>query len=303
MTEIPQISHKDQVNWKEIFTLRYIIANSVGIFLIIFALKGFMIPNHFLDGGILGISLLIHELYDIDLSLLLIFGNLPLIYLGYVKISKTMGVHSMLAILILATGLVFIDLPVVTTDKILISIFGGALLGCGIGIIMRSGAAIDGIEILLVLTKKKIGLSMSELIVIFNAAIFLTAVIKLGLDTAMFSIITYFSAAKMIDYVVDGLEQFISLTIISGKSEEIKPLIVNDFKKGITVYKGERGFLPGKIEVSKECDIIVTVVTRLELLKMKESIYNIDPKAFMYVSTIKETSGGILKKTHNHESQ
>jgi uncharacterized membrane-anchored protein YitT (DUF2179 family) len=291
-----KLAHKNEIDWKQIFTIPSIITNTIGIFLILFALKGFMIPNHFLDGGILGISLLVHELYDVNLSLLLIFGNFPLIFLAYKKISKTMGVHSMIAILILATGLVFVEFPVVTTDKILISIFGGALLGAGIGLIMRSGAAIDGMEILLVLTRKKIGLSMSELIVIFNAAIFLTAAIKLGIDTAMFSIITYFTAAKMIDYVVDGMEQFTSLTI----SEDIKQMIVNDFQKGITVYKGERGFLPGKIDVSNECDIIVTIVTRLELLKIKDAILEIDPLAFIYVNTIKETSGGILKKMHKH---
>jgi uncharacterized membrane-anchored protein YitT (DUF2179 family) len=289
-----------EIDWKEIFTIPNVITNTIGIFLILFALKGFMIPNHFLDGGVLGISLLVHELYHVNLSLLLIFGNLPLIFLAYKKISKTMGVHSMIAILILAAGLVFVELPVVTTDKILISIFGGALLGAGIGLIMRSGAAIDGIEILLVLTRKKIGLSMSELIVTFNAAIFLTAALKLGIDTAMFSIITYYTAAKMIDYVVDGMEQFTSLTVISGSSEEIKQMIVNDFQKGVTVYKGVRGFLPGKIEISSECDIIVTIVTRLELLKIKDSILQIDPFAFIYVNTIKEASGGILKKMHKH---
>jgi uncharacterized membrane-anchored protein YitT (DUF2179 family) len=292
-----------EINWGQIFTLRYIIGNTIGIILIIFALKGFMIPNHFLDGGVLGVSLLIHELYHIDLSLLLIFGNLPLIYLGYKKISKTMGVHSMISILILALGLVLSNhfvIPIVTTDKILIAIFGGALLGAGIGIIMRSGAAIDGLEILLLLTKKKIGLSMSELIVIFNAAIFLAAAIVLGIDTAMFSIITYFTAAKMIDYVVNGIEQFTSLSIISGKSEEIKETIVNNYQKGITVYKGERGFMPGKIEISTPCDIIVTVVTRLELLKIKQDILKIDPHAFMFENNIKDANGGILKKVNNH---
>jgi uncharacterized membrane-anchored protein YitT (DUF2179 family) len=293
-------NHPKQIKWSEIFTISHSISNTIGIVLILFALKGFMIPNHFLDGGILGISLLIHELYHIDLSILLILGNLPLVLIGYFKISKTMGAHSMIVILLLALGLVVVEFPVVTTDKILISIFGGALLGGGIGLIMRSGAAIDGMEILLVLTRKKIGLSMSELIVIFNAAIFLTAAIKLGIDAAMFSIITYFTAAKMIDYVVDGIEQFTSLTVISSKSEEVKKLIVNEYKKGITVYKGERGFLPGNVSVYKECDIIMTIVTRLELLKIKEAIIQIDPQAFVYVNTIKETSGGIIKKMHKH---
>lgn len=297
------IEHQKSINWKQIFTFKHIFGNTLGIVVIIFALKSFMIPNHFLDGGILGISLLIHEIYHVDLSMLLIFGNIPLIFLAYKKISKTLAVHSMIAILILAGGLIisnFIVFPVVTTDKILISIFAGVLLGAGIGIIMRSGAAIDGMEILLMLTKKKIGLSMSELIVLFNAVIFFTAGFKLGVDIAMFSIITYFTAAKMIDYVVDGLEQFIALTVISARSDEIKKLIVNDYQKGITVYKGERGYLPGNIEVYNDCDIIVTIVTRLELLKMKEDILEIDSNAFTFENNIKDATGGILKNKHKH---
>jgi uncharacterized membrane-anchored protein YitT (DUF2179 family) len=293
-------SDRNKIKWGEIFKFKYILANTIGILLIVLALKGFMIPNHFLDGGILGVSLLIHELYHINLSLLLIFGNIPFVFLAYKKISKTMAMHSFIAVLILALGLAFLEFPTVTTDKILISIFGGALLGAGVGIIMRSGAAIDGMEILLVLTKRKIGLSISELIVIINSMIFLTVAINLGIEIAMFSIITYISAAKMIDYVVDGIEQFTSLTVISSKSEEVKKLIVNEYKKGITVYKGERGFLPGNVSVYKECDIIMTIVTRLELLKIKEAIIQIDPQAFVYVNTIKETSGGIIKKMHQH---
>lgn len=290
----------NNIEWNKIFTINNIVSNLIGIFLIVVAIKGFMIPNHFLDGGILGISLLIHELYHVDLSLLLLLGNLPLVFLAFRKISATMAVHSYIAIIILAVGLVFIEIPTITTEKILISIFGGAILGAGIGIIMRTGAAIDGMEILLVLTRKRIGLSMSELIVIFNAIIFLTAAIKLGLDVAMFSIITYFTAAKMIDYVVDGMEQFNALTVISSESEKIKKMIVHDYKKGITVYKGQRGFLPGNIEVYNDCDIILTIVTRLELVKIKEAISAIDPKAFVYVNSIKEATGGILKKMHKH---
>jgi uncharacterized membrane-anchored protein YitT (DUF2179 family) len=293
-------SDRNKIKWGEIFKFKYILANTIGILLIVLALKGFMIPNHFLDGGILGVSLLIHELYHVNLSLLLIFGNLPFVFLAYRKISKTMAMHSFIAVLILALGLAFLEFPTVTTDKILISIFGGALLGAGVGIIMRSGAAIDGMEILLVLTKRKIGLSISELIVIINSMIFLTVAINLGIEIAMFSIITYISAAKMIDYVVDGLEQFTELTIISGKSEAVKALIVNDFTKGITVFKGQRGFLPGNIEVYEDCDIIVTVVTRLELVKIKAAILNLDASAFIHVNNIKEANGGVLKHFNKH---
>jgi uncharacterized membrane-anchored protein YitT (DUF2179 family) len=271
-----------------------------GVILIVFAIKGFMIPNKFIDGGIIGVSLLVHELYHINLSLCLIIGNIGFFFIAYRKISKHLAIRSGIALIFLSAGLEFIQIPVVTTDTILISIFGGVILGTGIGLIMRIGGAIDGTEILAALTKKRIGLSMSEIIIIINTTLFLIIAIKLGTEIAMFSIITFFTAAKMIDYVVEGIEQFTALTVISCKSEKIKDIIVRDFQKGITVYKGERGFLPGKMEIKNDCDIIVTVVTRLELLNIKKAILAEDPNAFLYVHSIKEASGGILKKFHSH---
>jgi uncharacterized membrane-anchored protein YitT (DUF2179 family) len=272
----------------------------IGVGLAVFALKGFMIPNHFLDGGVIGIALLTHELLGYNLSMLLIIGNVLFILLAYHHVSKETALRSTVAVLILCVGLEFVDIEPVTTDKILTAIFGGAILGAGVGMVIRAGGALDGTEILVVLTQRRIGLSMSELIMLMNTGLFLTAAIYLGIETAMFSIITYFCATKMIDYVVDGIDEFTGMTVISGKSERIKSIIVSRFGKGITVYKGQRGFLPGTMHVSSDCDIIMTVVTRLELLKIKKAILQEDPNAFIYVQNIKEASGGVLSKTPPH---
>lgn len=290
----------ETISWRELYTYSSLFQMLIGVLFIVFAIKGFMIPNLFLDGGIIGISLLAHELYHINLSLCLIIGNIGFLFLAYKKISKELAVRSLIAILILALGLELLPIPLITTDTILISVFGGALLGIGIGLIIRTGGAIDGTEILVVLTRRRIGLSMSEVIIIINTSLFLIIAIKMGIQIAMFSIITYFTAAKMIDYVVNGIEQYIALTIISEESDAIKKIIVGDFGKGISVYKGERGYLPGAIHIKHDCDIIVTIVTRLELLNIKKAIMNADPKAFLYVNTVKEANGGILKKSHAH---
>ena len=141
---------------------------------------------------------------------------------------------------------------------------------------------------------------MSEIILIFNSFIFLVAAYKLGIDSAMYSIITYFTATKMCDYVADGIEEFIALNIISSQHAEIKDLLVNQFNKGIAVYKGERGYLPGSFEISEPVDIVVTIITRLELLKLKDAVYDIDPKAFIFVNSVKEARGGVLKKKAGH---
>ncbi|MGL6069563.1 MAG: YitT family protein, partial [Sediminibacterium sp.] len=187
-----------------------------------------------------------------------------------------------------------------THDKLLISIFGGAFLGTGIGLVMRAGAALDGIEVFALYTLKRTSFTITEIILAFNTLIFIVAAFKFNIETALYSILTYFTATRCIDYVVEGVQAYTGVTIISAKSDAIKYQLVNKLGRGITVYKGERGFLPGKFDVSAECDIIFTVITRLELRKLKNLISEVDPKAFIYASTIREASGGILKKIGRH---
>ena len=187
-----------------------------------------------------------------------------------------------------------------TSDKLLISIFGGVFMGIGVGLVMRAGAALDGMEVLALYTLKKTSFTITEIILGFNILIFSVAAFKFGIETALYSILTYFAATRSIDYVVEGLQAFTGVTIISGNSDMIKYQIVNQLGRGITVYKGERGFLPGKFEVSADCDIIFTVITRLELRKLKNVVYEVDPNAFVFANTIKEASGGVIKRKQAH---
>ena len=172
-------------------------------------------------------------------------------------------------------------------------------MGAGVGLVIRGGGVIDGAEVIAVFTRRKVGFSNSEIIMLFNIIVFSIAALKFGIETGMYSIITYFAASKATDYIVDGIEEYTALNIVSSKYQEIKSLLVNDLNKGITVYKGERGYLPGNFDIKTDCEIIVTIITRLEIKNIEELILHIDPSAFIYVESIKEASGGILKtKAH-----
>jgi uncharacterized membrane-anchored protein YitT (DUF2179 family) len=287
------------IEWKHVWSVKNLLQILIGTGLAVVAMKGFMIPNRFLDGGVTGISILLHEIFHLNISMLVIILNLPFIYLGYKRIGKTFAVQTTIAIILLALGLLFINIGPITSDKLLIAIFGGILIGAGVGAVIRVGAVIDGAEVIAVFTKRKIGFSNSEIIMAINTVIFAVAAIQFGIETAMYSIITYFTATRATDYVVDGIEEYTAMNIISSQQEEVKSLLVNDLGKGITVYKGERGYLPGSFDIKSDCEIIVTIVTRLEIKQIQDALSTIDPNAFVYVQSIKEASGGILKaKAH-----
>lgn len=272
----------------------------IGIFSISFALKSLLMPNHFFDGGITGIALLVHEKFHYNIALIFVVFNIPFLLLGAKLIGKSFAIKSFLAIIILGLFLLFIPYPVITHDKLIIAVFGGFFIGLGVGLGMKSGFALDGIEVLAVYTGKKVGFSMSEIILGINIIIFSVAAIFFGLEAAFYSMLTYFVASKTINYVVEGFEEFTGITIISSKSEEIKQFLVLQMSKGITIYKGERGFMKENFDNSVATDIIFTVVTRLEVRKLKNAIHQIDPNAFIFSNSIKETAGGILKKRHEH---
>lgn len=294
------ITEHNSINWEKIFCFKNIILNLVGVALITLALKGFMIPNKFLDGGIIGISILVHEITKWPFGVLVLVFNIPFLFIGNRMLGKTFALQSLLTFVLIAFSMTFLDVDAVTSDPLLIALFGGCLIGVGMGLCIRSGSTADGVEILALLTTQKIGLNVSEVIFAMNTLLFLAAAWSFGIATALYSIVTYFSAVKSLDYISHGLEQYTSLHIISSKSDLIKSLIVKKFGKGITVIKGERGYLPNNFDVKLDCDIIVTVVTRLELLRIKEEIRKLDPKAFMFIQYIKEASGGILRNKNKH---
>jgi uncharacterized membrane-anchored protein YitT (DUF2179 family) len=271
-----------------------------GVIIAGFALKGFLVPNNFFDGGVTGISLLIHELYHVNLAYVIFACNLPLVIVSYFTVSRRFALMTTVCIILLALCLLFIPYPKITTDKLLISIFGGIFLGLGMGFAMRIGCALDGIEVLALYTRKRTSFTITEIIMGINIVIFSIAAVKFGPETALYSVLTYLAATRTVDYVVEGIEAYTGVTIISGNSELIKQKLVNELGRSITIYKGERGYLPGKFEVSIDCDIIFTVITRLELRKLKNLVYEADPKAFVFANTIREASGGVLKRRHTH---
>ena len=254
-----------------------------------------MIPNSFIDGGVTAVSILFNGVFNINVSFLLVVINLPFIYIGYHLIGKTFAVQSMIAILITATLMELVHIPMITNDKLLMAAFGGFLMGLGIGLVIRGGGVVDGLEIIAHYTKKKVGFTTSEIIMLFNTLVIMGAAFEFGVEPAMYSILVYYIAMKTSDYVVDGIEEFTSLSIISKCDQEVKSVIVNEFGKAITVYKGERGYLPGSFHIKHDCDIVVTVVTRLEIHRIKQRIARLDPNAFFFVQSIKEVKGSFLK--------
>lgn len=293
-------SNQDAIDWHRIFSPSSILFTLLGVLFAVIALDGFMIPNHFIDGGITGISILLSQFLDVDIRYLLIGLNIPFILIGYKKIGKTFAVQTSISITLLVIALNTHPIPMITQDKILIALFGGFFIGLGIGFAIRTGGVLDGLEVIAHYTTKKSGFSTGEIVMVINTAVILAAVFQFGVEQAMYSILTYFTAMKISDYVVDGFEEYTALTVLSEKHENIKSIIVNDFNKAISVFKGERGYLPGSFDVKYDCDIIMTIITRLEIHRIKQAILNEDPSAFVYITTIKEVKGGVIKQKVKH---
>ena len=294
------LSNKKDKGIKNFDWIGDVLLIGIGVILAAFALKGFLVPNGFFDGGITGISLLIHEIYHFNLAYVIMLANLPFIIMCVYAINFKFALKTFFCVLLLGICLLYLPYPIITSDKLLVSIFGGFFLGAGIGLTMRAGCAIDGIEVLALYTWRRTSFTISEIILALNILIFSIAAFQFGMEVALYSMLTYFTATKTIDYVVEGLEAYIGVTIISGKSEIIKDRLVNEMGRGITIYKGERGFLPGKFDLHDDCDIIFTVITRLEIRKLKNLVHEIDSRSFVFASTIKEASGGIIKRRHIH---
>ncbi|HRP89072.1 MAG TPA: YitT family protein [Edaphocola sp.] len=273
---------------------------ALGILAASFGLKSFLVPNHFLDGGVTGMSLLIFETLHWPLGIVLFVLNLPFIFIGYKIIGKQFALYTFLSVLGVILCLKFIPFPEIVHDKVLVAAFGGFFLGLGIGLCMRGGGAFDGIEVLALFTMERTGFTITEIILGLNIIIFIIAAFYMNVEVALYAMLTYFIASQTTKYVIEGIEAYTGVTIISGKSEQIKDALVMKMDKGITLYKGERGFKKDSFELSEACDIIFTVVTRLEVRKLKRIIYSIDPTAFVFTNTIKEASGGILKEIVKH---
>ncbi len=272
----------------------------LGILSAAFGLKGFLLSSHFIDGGVTGISMLLADTTGLPISVLIFVINVPFLILGYSKLGNTFALKTALAITGLALCLAFIHFPDITPDKLLTAVFGGFFIGVGIGLAMRGGAVLDGTEIAALLMSKKTQLlKVSDLILILNVIIFLVAAFLLGAESALYSILTYLSASKMIDFILNGIEQYTGVTVISAKSETIRKAITENLGRGVTIYQGKSGY--GKDgQINDPRDIIFTVATRLEIPLLKQQILKIDPAAFIVQQSIDDTTGGLLKRKGLH---
>ncbi len=272
---------------------------SIGVFSAGFGLKGFLLPNHFIDGGATGISLLLENITTLKLSLLLIIVNLPFILLASKTINLKFAIRSIVAIGFLAIVVHFIDYPIITEDKLLIAVFGGFFLGFGIGMSMRGGSVIDGTEVLAIFLSRKLSLTIGDVLLIINIIIFSFGAYILSVETALYAILTYLVAAKTVDFVVDGVEEYVGVTIISEEHEALRIMITEKLRRACTIYVGKGGF--GESKNGYDKSIIYIVVTRLEIAKLKTEVDKIDKKAFMIMGVVKDIKGGMIKrKPLNH---
>ncbi|MEZ4792962.1 MAG: YitT family protein [Gelidibacter sp.] len=267
---------------------------AIGVFSAGFGLKGFLLPNNFIDGGATGVSLLLENLTQIPLEFLLIVVNLPFLILGARTINRKFAIKSIIAISMLAIVVHLIDYPTVTDDKLLIAVFGGFFLGLGIGMSMRGGSVIDGTEVLAIFLSRKLSLTIGDVLLLINILIFSFGAYVLSVETALYAILTYLAAAKTVDFVVDGVEEYVGVTIISEKHEAIRIMLIENLRRACTIYAGKGGY--GKRGDSYDKDILYTVITRLELSKLETEIDKIDKDAFIVMGTVKDLRGGMIKK-------
>ena len=260
-----------------------------------FGLKGFLLSSRFIDGGVTGISMLLADVLGWPLSILILVINLPFIALGYRQIGQAFAIKSTVAIAGLSACLAFVRYPDVTPDKLLTAVFGGFFIGAGIGLAIRGGAVLDGTEIAaLLISKGSHLLKVGDVILLLNIVIFSAAAFTLGIESALYSMLTYFAASKTIDFLIHGVEEYTAIIIISDRSQEIKQRIIRDLGRGVTVYQGRGGLS------DSELDILLCVVTRLEIGRVKGVVNEVDGEAFVVVHALADAQGGVVKRRALH---
>lgn len=275
------------------------VKNSVLIFAGILSagmgLHGFLKSSHFIDGGATGVSMLLAAISPVPLPVLILVINLPFIALGYRQIGRAFAIRSSAAIVGLAICLAVVHYPDMTQDKLLTAVFGGFFIGAGMGLTMRGGAVLDGTDIAaLLISKKSHILRVGDVILELNIVIFLLAAFFLGIDSSLYSILTYVAASKTLEFLLHGIEEYTAITIISEQSESIRGAITGLLGRGVTIFKGRRGM------TGTDQDILLCVVTRLEIGRVMEIIRTHDPSAFVLVHPLSDAKGGVIKRSENH---
>jgi uncharacterized membrane-anchored protein YitT (DUF2179 family) len=258
-------------------------------------LKGFLLSSRFIDGGVTGISMLLSDVLGAPLSILILIINLPFIALGYRQVGRIFAIKSTLGIAGLSLCLAFVKYPDVTPDKLLTAVFGGFFIGAGIGLAIRGGAVVDGTEIAaLLISKGSHLLKVGDVILVLNVFIFSAAAFLLGIEPALYSMLTYFTASKTVDFLIHGVDEYTAVIIVSEQSEAIRQAIIRDLGRGVTIYRGRGGLS------DSEQEILFSVVTRLEIGRVKTVAQQFDEAAFIVVQPLAAVEGGVMKKLAIH---
>lgn len=258
-------------------------------------LEIFLVPNNVIDGGVVGIAIMASHLTGLPFWVFLVVINIPFVYLGYKQIGKTFTIATLFSILSLSYwSNIFLPVPGLTEDLFLASVYGGVILGIGVGLIVRYGGSLDGSEIVAILMDKRSSFSVGEIVLIINLFILTGAGLVFGWDRAMYSLFTYFIASKVIDITIEGLDESKAVIIVSDQSAEITSALMDRLGRGVTILRGE-GAYSGDAK-----NILYTVITRLEVAKLKAIIEEIDEKAFVTINDVHDVFGGTFKKKAIH---
>lgn len=281
--------------------LKQLLFISAGVISAAFGLEAFIIPNQFLDGGAMGIALIVQHVTKWPLPPLILLINTPFVLIAWKQVSAGFALRTLAAFTGLALAVAFIPFEPITSDKILISVFGGMFLGLGIGLSIRGSAVLDGTEVAALWFSRKYYAKIGDVILIINILIFVIGGIVVNIETAMYAILTYGAASKTIDFVVQGIEEYIGVTIVSNHCQALRLAIIQNMGRGVTIYNGQGGYGRHGIRKPEDTQIIYTVVTRLEISKLMQEIDAIDPRAFIVQSSIIDIKGGMVRRrSHAH---
>ena len=286
--------HKSKKRTMIDVALRYFMM-IIGAAIYTYGLDVFLVPNYLIDGGVVGIALMTSKITGISFSIFVILINLPFLYVGYKQIGKSFTISTLFAIACISLFSVFMhDIPPLVRDPLLASVFGGIILGLGVGIIIRNGGSLDGSEIVAIIFDKKSSFSVGEIVMFFNFFILGAAGFVYDWNSAMYSLIAYFVAYKMMDLVITGVEESKGVMVITDKSEEVANVVMHRLGRGVTLLYGEGAYT----KTPKR--IIYCVVTRLEMTKLKDIIYEVDENAFITINDVHDVFGGQFGKKSIH---
>jgi len=273
--------------------LKEILQISLAILLASIGLKGFLLPNGFLDGGVTGIALIINQFAKLSISWILPLVSIPFFILGWFTTSKRILIKSAISVMVLALVLHFENFGTITEDKLLIAIFGGIFLGAGVGLAIKNGTVLDGSEILGLYVNQNFGISIGTVVLVFNSILFAITALLISVEVAMYSILAFIVSSKVIDFFIEGFENYVGLWIISDKSEQLQQSLLKEIQTGMTVFTGSKGFgSRGKIE---NVQVIQIILNRIDIMKASKIISSVDENAFIVEFDVNQIRGGVLK--------